>query len=99
VEQFEAADSAPLQMLRDDDHRLRAGREFLLLDFFHPVVERNKLVDGDGADRAVLAGDDSREQAVGSGLVTSKLGAARPSLPLGSSSPPLPFSLRTTVVP
>jgi hypothetical protein len=38
-------DALPLPPKREDDHRLRAGCEFLLLDLFHPVVERGKLVD------------------------------------------------------
>jgi len=37
---------------------LGARREFLLLDFFHPVVKRDKLIDGNGAAMPPVAGDD-----------------------------------------
>jgi hypothetical protein len=47
-----------------DDICLRARCEFLFLDFFHPVVERQKLVYGDGAAMPLIAGDDSGGDAV-----------------------------------
>jgi hypothetical protein len=48
---------------------LRPGRQFLLFDFFHPMVKGDKLVDGDGSGVAVPASDGSLQQMVGNGLV------------------------------
>jgi len=43
---------------------LRSRCEFLFLNCFHPVVERDKLLHGDSAAMAVVAGDDSGGEVV-----------------------------------
>jgi len=47
-----------------DNGLLRTGCEFLFFDFFHPVVERDQLVYGDGTAMPFVAGDDSGGEVV-----------------------------------